>query len=39
MQRSVMPVTSIGAGRYRLGDGREIEVIEAGSDVLRVRLV
>lgn len=39
MQRSIMPVTSIGTGRYRLEDGREIEVIEAGSDVLRIRLV
>ena len=37
LQRSVAPVTPLGMQRYRLGDGREIEVVEAGSDVLRIR--
>lgn len=39
VQRSTAQVTALGMGRYRLGDGREIEVVEAGSDVLRIRLV
>lgn len=38
-QRSTETLTPLGMGRYRLGDGREIEVIEAASDVLRVRAV
>jgi len=38
LQRSVAPVTALGMQRYRLGDGREIEVVEAGSDVLRIRI-
>ena len=38
LQRSVAPVTSLGMQRYRLGDGREIEVVEAASDVLKVRM-
>ncbi len=35
-QRSMSVVTPLGMQRYRLGDGREIDVLEAGSDVLRV---
>jgi hypothetical protein len=38
LQRSTSVVTPLGMRRYRLGDGRELEVIEAGSDVLRVRM-
>ena len=38
LQRSAAPLTALGMQRYRLGDGREIEVVEAGADVLRVRM-
>ena len=39
LQRSMSPITALGMNRFRLGDGREIEVIEVGSDTLRVRAV
>ncbi len=38
LQRSAAAITALGMSRFRLGDGREIEVLEAGSDVLKVRL-
>jgi hypothetical protein len=38
VQRSPAAITPLGMGRYRLGDGREIEVTEAGSERLRVRM-
>lgn len=38
LQRSTDTLTPLSMGRYRLGDGREIEVVEAGSDILRVRM-
>lgn len=37
-QRSSAPLTPLGMQRYRLGDGRELEVVEAGTDVLRIRV-
>lgn len=39
LQRSSAPLTPLGMHRYRLGDGRELEVVEAGADVLKVKLV
>lgn len=39
MQRSTTAVIPLGEGRYRLGDGREVAVVEAGTDVLRVRKI
>lgn len=38
LRRSSAPLTPLGMQRYRLADGRELEVIEAGADVLKVRL-
>lgn len=38
LQRSSAPLTSLGMQRYRLGDGRELEVVEAGADVLKVKV-
>lgn len=38
LQHSMAALTALGMQRYRLGDGREIEVVEAGSDVLKVRM-
>ncbi|WP_332879596.1 hypothetical protein [Massilia sp. S19_KUP03_FR1] len=37
LQRSTAPITALGMNRFRLGDGPEIEVIEARTDTLRVR--
>ena len=38
LQHSVASLTPLGMQRYQLGDGRAIEVVEAGADVLRVRV-
>lgn len=38
LQRSSAALTPLGMQRYRLGDGRELEVVEAGADVLKIRL-
>lgn len=38
LQRSSGPMTALGMQRYRLGDGRELEVLDAGADVLRIRV-
>ena len=38
LQRSAAAITALGMNRFRLGDGREIEVVESGSDVLKVRM-
>ena len=35
--RSAASVTALGMNRFRLGDARVIEVLEAGPDVLRIR--
>ncbi len=32
------PLTPVGMNRYRRADGREIEIVEQGADVLKVRL-
>lgn len=37
LQRSMAPITALGMSRFRLGDGSEIEVIQVGTDTLRVR--
>jgi len=37
-QRSSAPLTPLGMRRYRLGDGRELEVVEAGAEVLKIRV-
>jgi hypothetical protein len=38
VQRSSGPMTALGMQRFRLGDGRELEVVDAGADVLRVKV-
>jgi hypothetical protein len=38
LQRSPEVLTPLGMQRYRLGDGREIAVIDADSTILRVRV-
>jgi hypothetical protein len=37
LHRSVVPMTPLGMQRYRVGEGREIEVVQAGSDILKIR--
>jgi hypothetical protein len=37
LQRSVASMTPLGMQRYRLGEGREIEVVDAGRDMLKIR--
>ena len=37
-QATSVPLTPLGMQRYRLGDGREIEVLDAGADVLRIKI-
>jgi len=37
LQRSTGTLTPLGSQRYRLGDGRAVEVVEVGSDVLRIK--
>ena len=39
LQHSSATLTALGMQRYRLGDGRELEIMEAGADVLRVKVV
>jgi hypothetical protein len=38
LQRTPGAITPLGMRRYRLDDGREIEVIDADSTILRVRM-
>jgi len=35
--RSAASVTALGMNRFRLGDARVIEVLEAGPDVLKIK--
>lgn len=37
LQRSTVSLTPLGMNRFRIGDAREIEVIEVRSDLLKVR--
>ncbi|WLI88770.1 hypothetical protein Q4S45_18945 [Massilia sp. R2A-15] len=37
LQRSTTSLTPLGMNRFRIGDGREIEVVEVRSDILKVR--
>jgi hypothetical protein len=37
LKRSTAPIIALGMNRFRLGDGREIEVIDVGTDTLKVR--
>lgn len=38
LQRSAVAVIPLGMQRYRLGDGREIDIVAADSAMLRVRM-
>ena len=37
LQRTTSSLTPLGMGRFRIGDTRVIEVVEAGSDVLKLK--
>jgi hypothetical protein len=37
LQRTTSSLTPLGMNRFRIGEGRTIEVVEAGSDILKVR--
>jgi hypothetical protein len=39
LQRSTSSLTPLGMNRFRIGEGLTIEVVEAGSDILKVRQV
>lgn len=38
LQRSTASIISVGNNRFRIGDGREIEVVENGADMLKIRI-
>jgi hypothetical protein len=39
LQRTTSRLTSLGMNRFRIGEARVIEIVEVGSDILKVRPV